>query len=125
MDRAVWCQVRHNPLPERVDPHTSVDSMGRVRAGLRPRPGPLLGAAARFGTMLLAAFIFPLFPGAFLVDTGPVGISLVLLAAVLLLVGAAARAETTRRAWLPAAAAGAIAFLGVWVKLNFAWLLPA
>jgi hypothetical protein len=83
----------------------------------------LLGA--RFGTMLLAALVFPVFAGAFLVDTGPVGISLVLLAAALRLVRGVAEAETPRHAWPPAAAAGAAVFLGVWVKLNFVWMLPA
>jgi hypothetical protein len=83
----------------------------------------LVGTRAR--TMLLAALVFPLFPGAFLVDTGPVGISLVLLAAALLLVRRAAIAEAPRRAWPSAAAAGAAAFVGVWVKLNFVWMLPA
>jgi hypothetical protein len=80
---------------------------------------------ARFGTMLLAALVFPLFAGAFLVDTGPVGISLVLLGVVLVLVRGATAAETAREAWWKGAAAGVAAFLGVWVKLNFVWLLPA
>jgi len=79
----------------------------------------------RFGTMLLAALVFPLFAGAFLVDTGPVGISLALLGAVLMLVRGAAAAETGRQASLKAAAAGVATFMGVWVKLNFVWLLPA
>jgi hypothetical protein len=82
----------------------------------------LVGAPS--GTMLLAALVFPIFPGTFLVDTGPVGISLVLLASALLLVRSAAAADT-RLAWRWAAAAGAVSFLGVWVKLNFVWLLPA
>jgi hypothetical protein len=80
---------------------------------------------ARFGTMLLAALVFPLFAGAFLVDTGPVGIALVLLGVVLLFVRDATATETARAAWLRGAAAGVAAFLGVWVKLNFVWLLPA
>ena len=76
-------------------------------------------------TMLLAALIFPLFPGAFLVDTGPVGLSLVLLGATLLLVRGAAQAPSRREGTLRAAAAGLAVFLGVWVTLNFVWLLPA
>jgi len=80
---------------------------------------------ARFGTMLLATLVFPLFAGAFLVDTGPVGISLALLGAILMLVRGAAAAETRRQASLKAAAAGVATFMGVWVKLNFVWLLPA
>ncbi|PYQ13543.1 MAG: hypothetical protein DMF80_14820 [Acidobacteria bacterium] len=82
-------------------------------------------AAARFEATLLAALVFPLFAGAFLVDTGPVGISLLLLAGTLLLVQAAAGSATARPAGLRAAGAGALAFLGVWVKLNFLWMLPA
>jgi len=78
-----------------------------------------------WGTTLLAVLIFPIFPGAFLVDTGPVGISLALLAGVLLLVRGAVDADTASRAWPRAALAGAVAFLGVWVKLNFVWMLPA
>jgi hypothetical protein len=83
----------------------------------------LVGAPS--ATMLLAVLVFPIFPGAFLVDTGPVGISLVLLAAALLLVQGAAAADSPSRAWPRALAAGAVSFLGVWVKLNFVWMLPA
>ena len=83
----------------------------------------LVGAPG--GVALLAAMVFPIFPGAFLVDTGPVGLSLVLLAAVLLLVRGAATAGAAGRAWPRAAGAGAVSFLGVWVKLNFVWMLPA
>ncbi|HEY2941698.1 MAG TPA: hypothetical protein VGN09_04620 [Vicinamibacteria bacterium] len=82
----------------------------------------LVGAPS--GTLLLAALVFPIFPGSFLVDTGPVGISLVLLASALLLVRSAAAAKK-RLAWRWSAAAGGVAFLGVWVKLNFVWLVPA
>ncbi len=82
-------------------------------------------AGASGGRTLLAALVFPIFPGAFLVDTGPVGLSLALLAGALLLVRAAAVAETARRAWPRAAGAGLLSFLGVWVKLNFVWMLPA
>jgi hypothetical protein len=79
---------------------------------------------APWGTTLLAALIFPIFAGSFLVDTGPVGISLALLAGTLLLVRRAATAGTARHAWPPAAGAGLLSFLGVWVKLNFVWMLP-
>lgn len=82
-------------------------------------------AGAPWGATLVAALVFPIFAGAFLVDTGPVGISLALLAGTLLLVRRAATAETARRAWPAAAAAGLLSFLGVWVKLNFVWMLPA
>src|SRR5438093_3096085 len=83
----------------------------------------LVGAS--WGTTLLAALVFPIFAGAFLVDTGPIGISLALLAGTLLMVRRAATAETSHRAWPPAVAAGLLSFLGVWVKLNFVWMLPA
>ena len=82
-------------------------------------------AGTPWSTTLLAALVFPIFPGAFLVDTGPVGVSLVLLASALLLVRATAAADTASRAWPRAAAAGAVSFLGVWVKLNFVWMVPA
>ncbi len=71
----------------------------------------------------LAAFVFPLFPGSFLIDTGPVGLSLVLLLSALLLLR---RAATSPERSLPAAAAaGFLCFLGVWIKPVFAWSIPA
>src|SRR5262249_53648104 len=71
----------------------------------------------------LAAFVFPLFVGSFLVDTGPVGLQLVLLfAALILLERAAAPGGSPLR---DAAIAGFLCFLGVWIKLVFVWLIPA
>lgn len=80
---------------------------------------------ARFLDLLLAACVFPAYALAFLVDLGPVGLSLVLLCLALLSVRAALRAETRRRELLFAAAAGLAFFLGLWTKLVFAWTLPA
>jgi hypothetical protein len=71
----------------------------------------------------LAAFVFPLFVGSFLVDTGPVGLQLLLLfAALMLLKRAGAPGASPIR---DAAIAGFLCFLGVWVKLVFVWVVPA
>jgi hypothetical protein len=75
----------------------------------------------RFERVLLASLLFPVFLGSFLVDTGPVGISLVLLFSSLVLLRGAVGAER----WTLAALAGLAVFLGLWVKLVFAWCLPA
>jgi hypothetical protein len=71
----------------------------------------------------LAAFVFPLFVGSFLVDTGPVGLQLVMLVGALILLKRAATpgASPIR----DAAIAGFLCFLGVWIKLVFVWLVPA
>jgi hypothetical protein len=75
--------------------------------------------------VVLASAVFPLYPFAFLVDTGPVGISIVLLFACLLAVRAALRSQRPAAAVTWAALAGLLAFLGLWVKLVFVWWLPA
>jgi hypothetical protein len=75
------------------------------------------------GRVVLGAFVFPLFPGSFLVDTGPIGLSLVLLLAALLLLRRAAPAGP--RSAAAAAGAGFLCFLGIWTKPVFAWCLPA
>lgn len=87
----------------------------------------LLGARllrVRFSAALVGSLVFPVYLASFLVDLGPVGISIVLLLAGLLLSRAAAQARrpASRVSW--AAAAGFTLFLGVWVKLVFAWCLP-
>ncbi len=69
----------------------------------------------------LAAFVLPVLPGSFLVDTGPVGLSFLLLLSALVLVHRAASSRTA----LEAAGAGLLCFLGLWVKPVFAWSLPA
>ncbi|HWW92861.1 MAG TPA: hypothetical protein VN375_05810 [Vicinamibacteria bacterium] len=85
--------------------------------------GRLLGVG--FLRALLAGLVFPLFAGAFFVDTGPVGLSLVLLLGALLLIRAAGEARDAVRRNALAAAAGFLCFLGVWIKLVFVWCLPA
>jgi len=83
----------------------------------------LLGVG--FLRALLAGLVFPLFAGAFLVDTGPVGLSLILLLGALLLIRASGEASDPVRRNARAAAAGFLCFLGVWIKLVFVWCLPA
>jgi hypothetical protein len=78
-------------------------------------------ALASFPSAALAACVLPVLAGGFLVDTGPVGLSLVLLFAAWLLLRRAAQGE---RPQALAAAAGFLCFLGVWTKLVFAWCLP-
>ena len=96
----------------------------RVQGGLFLLGAILLAgrlAAAYFPAAALAAFVLPVFVGSFLVDTGPVGLSVVLLFAAWLLLRRAGQAERPQRL---AAAAGFLCFLGVWTKLVFAWCLP-
>jgi hypothetical protein len=83
----------------------------------------LLGVG--FLRALLAGLVFPLFAGAFLVDTGTVGLSLILLLGALLLIRAAGQASDAVRRNCLAAVAGFVCFLGVWIKLVFVWCLPA
>jgi hypothetical protein len=83
----------------------------------------LLGVG--FLRALLAGLVFPIFAGAFFVDTGPVGLSLILLLGALLLIRAAGEARDAVRRNTLAAAAGFLCFLGVWIKLVFVWCLPA
>jgi hypothetical protein len=82
----------------------------------------LLGVG--FFRALLAALVFPLFAAAFLVDTGPVGLCLVLLLAALVLIRASLEASRPAQGIGSAAAAGFCCFLGVWIKPVFAWGLP-
>jgi hypothetical protein len=74
---------------------------------------------------LLASLVYPVFALAFLVDLGPVGLSLLMLSATLGLARAAALEARRARGIALAAAAGVCAFLGLWIKLVFAWCLPA
>lgn len=81
-------------------------------------------AGTSFPRSLLALLVFPALPGAIVVDTGPVGLSLVLLLGALLLLRG--REESPGRpAVISAAVAGVLAFLGFWVKPVFAWCVPA
>jgi hypothetical protein len=82
-------------------------------------------AGLSFLEALLAASVYPLFPLAFLVDLGPSGLSVLLLLGLLHALRAAVRAGTPSRRLAFSALAGGVAFLGLWVKLVFAWVLPA
>ena len=98
----------------------------RVQGGLFFLAAVFLAARlleAPWPRVALAAFVFPLFVGSFLVDTGPVGLSLVLLLSSLLLLRRAA--QTPETALRDATIAGFVCFLGFWIKPVFAWLLPA
>jgi hypothetical protein len=75
--------------------------------------------------VLLGGLLFPVFVMAFIADQGPVGLSVVLVLAVLLAVRRSLAADRTRRAVAWAMVAGLACFLGLWVKLVFAWWLPA
>ena len=100
-----------------------------------PRPGrplparrrllsrPLPGGAVR--SVALAGLVFPLVPACFLADEGPVGLSIVLLLAALLLFRRSLAPVSTRERVLSAMASGLALFLGLWTKLLFAWWLPA
>ncbi len=82
---------------------------------LRTRPGPVV----------LASLVFPLFLGCFLSDQGPVGLPVLLFLGFLLLARRAAASPAPGRGIVFAALAGLALFLGLWVKLVFAWWLPA
>jgi hypothetical protein len=73
----------------------------------------------------LGALVFPVYAVAFVADTGPSGLSIVLLLAAL---AALQRAQSGDRAAMRAvwaAAAGLAVFLGAWVKPVFLWTAPA
>jgi hypothetical protein len=79
----------------------------------------------RLSSVAMAAVLLPVLLVTFLVDEGPVGLS-----AVLLLGTLAAWRRALAAAERPASlgwsvAAGLLLFLGIWVKLVFAWWLPA
>jgi hypothetical protein len=70
-----------------------------------------------------AAFaLFPVLPAAFVVDTGPVGLSIVLLLTALLALRRGL--EGPRGGAFLGALAGLLLFLGIFVKLVFFWCLP-
>ena len=75
--------------------------------------------------VVLAGLVFPAFAVAFLVDQGPVGLSALLLLVALLAVRRSLRAEGSSGALAWATGAGLTIFVGLWVKLVFAWWLPA
>ena len=80
---------------------------------------------ARPGSVALASLVFPVFFGCFLSDQGPVGLPVLLFLVFLLLAREAALGSAPARGIVFAALAGLALFLGLWVKLLFAWWLPA
>jgi hypothetical protein len=79
----------------------------------------LAGASPPIG--ILAGLVLPAYAFSFLVDTGPVGLSVLLL--VLALLGL--RDLGRRPSWLRGAGVGVLLFLGMLTKPVFAWALPA
>jgi hypothetical protein len=110
-----WAALR-DPVAARVQGMVFLLAASLLAARLLGVPLP---------AVLLASAVFPLYPFAFLVDTGPVGISIVILFATLLAVRAALESPRPAAAVTWSALAGFLAFLGLWVKLVFAWCLPA
>jgi hypothetical protein len=78
----------------------------------------------RAASLVIASLVFPVWLVTFVVDEGPVGLSVVCLLVALLSARRAFAARAGRAAaW--AAGAGFALFLGLWTKLVFAWWLPA
>jgi hypothetical protein len=75
-------------------------------------------------SLALATLLFPTLVATFVVDQGPVALSAVLLLLALLAARRALDEPARTRAAAWAAATGFLLFLGVWVKLLFAWWLP-
>ena len=82
----------------------------------------LLGVSAT--SIATASLVFPVWVATFLVDEGPVGLSVTLLLLALLAIRRALAAPPSRDAAAWAVAAGGALFLGLWTKLVFAWWLP-
>jgi hypothetical protein len=74
--------------------------------------------------LLVALCIYPLCAASFIVDTGPVGLSMVLALGTLVAVKRAVHERRPARKAGFAALAGLLVFLGLFVKPVFAWLLP-
>ena len=74
---------------------------------------------------MIASLVFPVWLVTFLVDEGPVGLSVALLLLALLAARRALQAPSSGASAAWAAAAGFALFLGLWTKLVFAWWLPA
>ncbi len=89
-------------------------AIGLMARYLRTRPG----------SVVLASLGYPLFLGCFLSDQGPVGLSVLLFLGFLLLARRATASVAPGRGIALAALAGLALFLGLWVKLVFAWWLP-
>ncbi len=74
--------------------------------------------------VLLAALIFAPFVFSFIVDTGPIGLSAILLLIILLLIRTGFERKPQRTRDLYMLSAGALAFVGFWIKPSFGWWLP-
>lgn len=74
---------------------------------------------------LLAALVFPVYVFAFLVDTGPAGLSVLLLLLALLGTRVVREGSSPGARLSAAAGTGAAVFLGAFVKPVFLWTLPA
>ena len=86
----------------------------------------LAGRLLRVGaaSIVTASLVFPVWLVTFLVDEGPVGLSVALLLVALLAARRALQAPSSGPSAAWAAAAGLALFLGLWTKLVFAWWLP-
>ena len=84
--------------------------------------GRLLHVGA--ASIVTASLVFPVWLVTFLVDEGPVGLSVALLLVALLAARRALQAPSSGPSAAWAAAAGFALFLGLWTKLVFAWWLP-
>jgi hypothetical protein len=79
----------------------------------------------RPAALVTASLVFPVFLATFVVDEGPVGLSALLFAGALLATRRSLDTTGRRGAVGWAVLAGLLLFLGLWVKLVFAWWLPA
>ena len=75
--------------------------------------------------LVTASLVFPVFLATFVVDEGPVGLCALLFGGALLGARRTIEAGGGRRAAAWAVLTGLLLFLGLWVKLVFAWWLPA
>ncbi len=80
---------------------------------------------ARILYVLVASLIFPFFTFSFIIDTGPVALSIISLLSALLLIRRGFEAKQTAQSYGYFALAGFISFLGFWTKPVFYWWLPA
>ncbi|HYC23374.1 MAG TPA: hypothetical protein VEI94_11745 [Candidatus Bathyarchaeia archaeon] len=83
-----------------------------------------LDLGVSFSSGFLAALVFPLYPLAFVVDTGPTGPTIVLLAAAMLALRRGLASDVVGRQLVLGGLAGLAVFLGFLTKPTFAWLLP-
>jgi hypothetical protein len=100
----------------------------RVQGGVFFLAATVLAARllrVRPGAAALAGFAFPVYGFSFLADEGPVGLSILLLLGALLAIRRAVDAKDTVSGASWGGLASVLLFLGLWVKLVFAWWVPA